>query len=108
MSTVPRQTLHVAICHDHDGEGPARKREEQAGAHFAHIESVLERIAVAGPLRDEDGRTIGSLIVFRCDSAAEARALLDRDPYAKAGIWKSVEIRPFLAAAGDWIGGKIW
>lgn len=63
---------------------------------------------MAGPLRDDDGAPVGSLLVFRCDSEPEAYELLAADPYAKADIWQSIEMQPFLAAAGDWIGGKIW
>jgi uncharacterized protein len=63
---------------------------------------------VAGPLRTADGPTIGSLLVYKAASEAQARALLEADPYFRADIWASVEIQPFWAVAGDWVGGKTW
>ena len=108
MTKVTPPAAYIIWCTDFPGDEPTRLREELAPAHFAHIETILDKIRVAGPVRDEDGKTIGSVLVFNAESKAEARALLDRDPYASAEIWESVEIRPFLPAAGEWIGGKIW
>ena len=108
MAKVDRQTAYIAWCVDHPGLQSKRLRDENAQAHFAHIEAIIDDVLVAGPVRNDAGETIGSMIIFRADSDGEARALLNRDPYAQADIWASVEIRPFLPAAGKWIGGKIW
>lgn len=85
-----------------------RRRAEARDAHFAHIETILDKVAVAGPLKDAAGRFTGSLVVLRADSEAEARAILESDPYYRAGVWEDIRIEAFTAAAGDWIGGKIW
>lgn len=108
MTKVAPQPAYIAWCTDRAGDEPARLRKELAQPHFAHIEAIMDKLRVAGPVRDEDGNTVGSMLVFNVASEAEARDLLDRDPYAGADIWESVEIRPFLPAAGEWIGGKIW
>ncbi|QLC26086.1 YciI family protein [Parasphingopyxis algicola] len=108
MTKVMPSAAYIAWCKDLPGDEPARLRKELAPAHFVHIETIMDKIRVAGPVRNENGETIGSMLVFNAESEAEARALLDRDPYAGAGLWESVEIHPFLPAAGEWIGGKIW
>ncbi len=92
----------------HDGPGAAAIRADKLGQHLAHIEATLERIAVAGPLRDEKGETVGSLLVVKAEDAADARAYLESDPYFKGGVWKAVDIADFAAVAGDWVGGKTW
>ena len=69
---------------------------------------MMERIAVAGPLKDAGGANIGSLFVLNVESAAEAEAVLRSDPYFAAGVWAKHEIHPFLAAAGEWVGGTTW
>lgn len=92
----------------HDKLGATATRMEKLKEHLAHIEAGLDRLAVAGPMRDEDGNFTGSLLVVKADSAAEARALLENDPYYKADIWSDIEIRALSAAAGDWVGGKTW
>lgn len=84
------------------------ERMEKLKEHLAHIEAGLDRLAVAGPLRDADGNFVGSLLVVKADSEADARALLEADPYYKADIWSDIQISEFSAAAGDWVGGKTW
>ncbi len=76
--------------------------------HLAHIEASLDRLALAGPLRDADGNFTGSLLVLKADSEAEARALLETDPYFSAGVWSDIAINELNAAAGEWVGGKNW
>ena len=77
-------------------------------AHFSHIERIIDKVAVAGPLKDGSGTIIGSLVVLDVADADEAEAVLRLDPYFAAGVWERWTIHPFLAAAGEWVGGKIW
>jgi hypothetical protein len=73
------------------------------------VQVILERLALAGPLFSDDGqRMIGSLYVFKTGSLDEARRWLEADPYFAAGFWQSIDYRPFLPAAGDFVGGTIW
>ena len=76
--------------------------------HFAHIATIIDRVAVAGPLKDDAGAIIGSLVVLNAQSVEEAEGVLRSDPYFKAGVWARWHIHPFVAAAGEWIGGAIW
>ncbi|HEV2567432.1 YciI family protein [Sphingomonas sp.] len=98
---------HFAII-ARDAPDSAAKRDAHRAAHFARVEQIMGQVAVAGPLKDDKGVIIGSLIVLDVADAAEARSLLESDPYFAAGVWADIEIQPFLAAAGTWIGGKIW
>lgn len=91
-----------------DAPGSAKPRATQQTAHFAHIETILDKIALAGPLRDDAGQSVGSLLIFKVASAGEAEMLFRADPYFKAGVWERWEIQAFQPAAGEWIGGKIW
>lgn len=104
----PFTATHVAvICHD--GPDAAAPRKAVAPAHMRYIETILDRLLMAGPLFDDQGTTmVGSLYVFKTASVPEARRLLEGDPYCQARFWKSVEFRPTLPAAGDCAGGKIW
>ena len=53
------------------------------------------QLKMAGPSLDADGKPMGSLVIFVVDSQEEAEALAAQDPYAKAGLFESVDIRPF-------------
>jgi hypothetical protein len=90
-----------------DRPGADAKRLAVRDAHFAYIATIHERIAVAGPLR-KDGGFAGSLLIYHAEGEAEARALLEADPYFVADIWESVIVEPFTAAVGTWVGGKRW
>lgn len=97
----------VAVCHD--GPDSAAARQASTPDHLRWVESMLEQLALAGPLYTDDGaRMVGSLYVFRTASSTQARAWLESDPYFAAGIWDRIEYRPFLAAAGTLVGGLAW
>lgn len=95
-----------AIWTDDTPDAP-RLRQEHLAAHLAYAEMLTGKIAVGGPLRSGED-FLGSLIVLRVASEAEARALLEADPYWRAGVWTNTRIAPFHAVIGDWAGGKTW
>jgi uncharacterized protein YciI len=105
VSFVP---THVAvICRDGPDSQVARKAA--APDHLRYVQTILERLALAGPLFSPDGqRMVGSLYVFKTGSLDEARQWLEADPYFAARFWQSIDYRPFLPAAGDFVGGTIW
>lgn len=71
-------------------------RQATRPAHLAYLESQLPVIIVAGPIMSDDGQTpVGSLLVLDLPDAAAVRTLADNDPYAKAGLFESVTIRPW-------------
>jgi len=87
--------LFALICTDKPGGLAIRKANRPE--HLAYLESLGDTLVFAGPFTEEDGQTMnGSLIVVQADSLREARAVADGDPFAKAGLFESVEIRPWL------------
>ncbi len=55
----------------------------------------------SGPMLGEDEKSpIGSLLVIEAADRAAAEAWAAADPYAKAGLFESVEIRPFVKVIG--------
>ena len=51
------------------------------------------KLAFAGPFLDAEGKPNGSLVVVNAETIEDARALSAADPYAKAGLFASVDIR---------------
>lgn len=91
-----------------DGPGGSAARTEFRTAHFAHIETIMDKIAIAGPLYDDAGGFAGSLVVVHANSREDAEAILKSDPYFTGGVWDRWDIHRFLGAAGEWVGGKTW
>ena len=100
---------YIALCDDDPTVDAAKLRRQEKTAHFAYIESILDRLLVAGPLMAiPTGEHQASLFVYATNEEAEARELLENDPYFRAGIYGRVRISAFTPAAGRWLGGKIW
>ena len=69
-------------------------------AHFAHIARHVDKVRLGGPFIDEEGRMIGSMIVFEADTLEEAQAFHESDPYALAGLFEQSTIMPWRATVG--------
>jgi uncharacterized protein YciI len=86
--------LYALICTDKPGSLPLRKARRPD--HLAYLESLGETLIFAGPFTEADGQTMnGSLVVIEAASLVAARAIAAGDPYAKAGLFATVEIRPW-------------
>lgn len=85
------------ICIDKPGHLHVRK--ENRAAHLAHIETsgVVE---MAGPFLTEAGEMAGSLVILSVETLDDARDWAANDPYAKAGLFESVDIREWKKVIG--------
>lgn len=63
--------------------------------HLAYLDSLGASLKAAGPFTDDDGKPMGSLVIIEAVDKAAAKAMAENDPYAKAGLFASVEIRPW-------------
>ncbi len=65
--------------------------------HVAFLTKLNEdgTLKFAGPFLDGDGKPNGSLVVVEAADATAAAVLSAADPYARAGLFESVEIRPW-------------
>ena len=82
------------VCLDKPDHG--HLRAENRPAHIDYLNANLERMLLAGPFLSEDGeRPLGSPVSTEFDDQGQARAFADGDPYARAGLFESVTIRPF-------------
>ena len=98
---------YICICEDR--AGAAERRQASTAEHLDYIETILDRILVAGPLMQlAGGDYTASCFIYDTDSEEEALILLHNDPYYLADIYGRVDCRAFRPAAGKWIGGKVW
>ncbi len=79
------------------------RRRRARPEHLARIEALQAggRLLLAGPFPAIDGEDpgsagfSGSLIVAEFDSLAAAQQWADADPFAAAGVYKNVTVKPF-------------
>ncbi|MEL7106393.1 MAG: YciI family protein [Pseudomonadota bacterium] len=74
-----------------DKPGHLDTRKANRDAHLAYADGT-GCVVTAGPLLDENEDMCGSLIVLDLPDLDAARAWAAKDPYAKAGLFQSVEL----------------
>lgn len=87
--------LFAFLCNDKPGA--LQLRLDTRNDHVAWLNGLkaTNTIKFAGPFLGEDGSMNGSLVVVEAENAEAAKAIAAADPYAKAGLFASVEIRPW-------------
>jgi hypothetical protein len=88
----------VLVCVDKPGAVALRMATRQA--HFDWLARHPGVVRLGGPFLDAAGEMAGSLIIFEAADLEGARAFAAADPYAKAGLFESAELRPWRATVG--------
>ena len=87
-----------------DGDGVLVQRRAARAAHLVRLEALRDagRLMLAGPCPAIDAAEpgpagfSGSIVIAEFESLQAARDWADADPYIAAGVYASVEVRPFL------------
>ncbi|WP_026869504.1 YciI family protein [Inquilinus limosus] len=82
-----------------DAEAPARRlavREQHlVGARKQAEDGV---IVAGGAILDDEGRMVGSAVIYEAPDRAALDAIIAADPYVTGGVWRDIEIKPFRLA----------
>ena len=87
--------LFALICKDKPGHLQVRLDARPDHVAFLNGLNADKKLAFAGPFLDADGKPNGSMVVIEATDLAGAEALAAADPYAKAGLFEKVEIKPW-------------
>ncbi|MDE3176992.1 MAG: YciI family protein [Pseudomonadota bacterium] len=91
--------LFVATCTDKPESNALRL--EARPAHLAYLKGLSTKVKAGGALLSPDRKTVlGSLLIIDAENEAEIEAMLAQDPYAQAGLFASVDIKPWRQAVG--------
>lgn len=72
-------------------------RQRVRPEHKAYLAAAADRIAFAGPLTHDDGKTMmGSLLVMDFQSRDAAHAWLADEPFTKAGLYGNTAVHAFV------------
>ncbi|MEM8616517.1 MAG: YciI family protein [Pseudomonadota bacterium] len=94
--------MALFLINARDKAGALELRLANREAHLAWAGQFKDRIAMAGPVFLDDMETMaGSTFVIAFDTLEEAKAWAAQDPYALAGLFEHVEVRPFKWLIGD-------
>jgi uncharacterized protein YciI len=90
--------LFVALCLDKPDS--LALRLENREAHLAFLNENAAMVKLGGPLLDSSGQPCGSMLILEFSDEATAKDFLANDPYAKVGLFTSVELRRYRAVVG--------
>lgn len=85
--------LFALICTDKPHSLDLRLRVRPD--HLKYLESLGPALKGAGPFTDDDGQPTGTLALVEAADRGAVKTIAEADPYAKAGLFAAVEIRPW-------------
>lgn len=93
----------IYVSQSRDKPGHLQLRMETRPEHLAYLDRLNAegKLVFAGPFLDDEGKPCGSMVAYEAESREEAEKLANADPYALAGLFDSVEIRPW-----NWVYNK--
>lgn len=93
--------LFAVLCTDKPNALQVRMDARPAHVEFLNDLNAKGTLAFAGPFLDDAGKPNGSLVVLKAETIEDARAIAAADPYAKAGLFANVDIKPW-----SWVFNK--
>lgn len=87
--------LFAVICADKPGHLNLRMETRPPHVEWLNGLNAEGKLKVAGPFLDAEGKPCGSMLLIAADGLEAAKALAAQDPYAQAGLFESVEIKPY-------------
>ena len=92
---------YAIYCTDKPGHLQLRMDNRPAHVDYLNGLNATGKLVLAGPTLDDDNKPSGSIVIVEADSLEAAQALAADDPYAKAGLFETVEIRGW-----NWVFNK--
>lgn len=83
---------YVAICLDKPNSHELRLTNRIA--HLDYLRANSKTIKSCGPFLSDDGTAmVGSMLIIEAENRDGVEAVLTQDPYRKAGLFNSIEVR---------------
>jgi uncharacterized protein len=77
-----------------------RMKTREAHLAYAHADDKPAKVKLGGPYLDDKGDMAGSLIIVEAPDKAAAVAFTENDPYVRAGLFQSIDVRPYRLTTG--------
>ena len=80
-----------------DQPNSVSRRVELRPEHLKYLESLGEKLLLAGPFLNDKGEGVGTISLLEAETLDEARQVFGRDPFAIHGLFDQVTIKPWRA-----------
>ncbi len=91
--------LYAMIGYDHPDS--IARRETIRAEHRAYFRANIDRVRLAGAFNDENGRQIGTMIVFEADDEQTVWDWIRDEPFCSNGIYRQLEVRLWNLVVGE-------
>ncbi len=90
----------LLVAFDGTDEGALERRLNVRPDHFNNVELLKKRgeFLLGGAILDDNGKMIGSMIVYDFPDRKALDKCLETEPYITSGTWQKIDIRPFKLA----------
>jgi uncharacterized protein YciI len=90
----------LLVAYDGTDSGALERRMKVREDHFKRINTLKKagEFLSGGAILDEDGKMIGSMIVYDFPDRQSLEESLKDEPYLTGGVWEKTEIMPFRLA----------
>ena len=79
----------------YDRPNAVARRLEIRPTHLKHLESLGDKLILAGPFLNDKDEGIGSIVVVEAETLDAAKMLVNRDPFVVDGLFDSITIKPW-------------
>ena len=90
--------LYAMIGFDHPES--ITRRETIRTEHRAYFHAHLHRVRLAGAFNDENGKQIGTMIVFEADDEQTVWDWIKAEPFYSGGIYRQLGVRLWNLVVG--------
>ena len=81
----------VALDHPNSVERRMAIRPE----HLKHLDSLGDKLILAGPFLNDKEEGVGSIVVIEAASIDDAREMFNRDPFVRENLFDQITIKPW-------------
>lgn len=87
--------IFAVLCTDKPDHLPLRMETRPPHVEWLNGLNAAGTLKIGGPFLDAAGKPCGSMLLIAAEDLTAAKAIAAEDPYAKAGLFQSVEIKPY-------------
>jgi uncharacterized protein len=90
----------ILLAYDGTDTQALERRMKVREEHLSKIDILKKtgEFLCGGAILDDDGKMIGSMIVYDYPDRKALDQMLKNEPYFTENVWKKIEIRPFRMA----------
>ncbi len=91
----------LLVAFDGEDAGALDRRMKVREGHLSKVEIMKKsgEFLFGGAILDDNGKMIGSMILYEFPDRRTLDERLKDEPYITNGVWKKIDIRPFRLAA---------